>query len=55
LGFVSDCNRDSLHKVEAYADGYFEGSDVFSAFQFERVGFFSIDPDTNEDRVSTFF
>ena len=47
-GFLSDINENSLAVVpKALADKHVSGSKVFDKFQFERNGFFSVDPDTD--------
>lgn len=49
-GFLSDCNRDSLKRIEnALVEDSILGSKIYDKFQFERVGFFSIDPDTKDN------
>lgn len=49
-GFLSDVNRDALKVVRnAMADRSVMKAKVFDKFQFERVGYFSVDPDSNED------
>ncbi|KAF4520480.1 hypothetical protein B566_EDAN004731 [Ephemera danica] len=48
-GFLSDCVRDSLRIVRALTDGSVRGAKVHDAFQFERVGFFAVDPDSRPD------
>lgn len=50
-GFLSDCNPDSLTIVEAFADQSLSSAKVYEKFQFERIGFFSVDPDTKPDRL----
>ena len=51
-GFLSDCNKDSLHIIpNAFADKSLRNAKVYDKFQFERVGFFSVDPDTKNDQV----
>ncbi|XP_049960413.1 probable glutamine--tRNA ligase [Schistocerca serialis cubense] len=47
-GFLSDCNKDSLKILNAYADVSVSKARVFDKFQFERLGFFSVDPDTKD-------
>lgn len=53
-GFLSDCKLDSLHKVEALADAHIKEPKVYSQFQFERMGFFSVDPDSSNKGVSSY-
>ena len=52
-GFLSDVNKDALKIINnAYVDKSILGAKVFEKFQFERIGYFSVDPDSNEDLVS---
>ena len=51
-GFLSDINPHSLSVVEAAADKSISGSKVYDKFQFERVGYFSVDPDSTKDKVA---
>lgn len=50
-GFITDCNLNSLNVI---TNGLIEGSDlvrkskIYDKFQFERLGFFSVDPDTSD-------
>lgn len=46
-GFLSDCNKDSLKVLTSYADQSMKSAKVYDKFQFERIGFFSVDPDSN--------
>ncbi|CAH0721689.1 unnamed protein product, partial [Brenthis ino] len=48
-GFLSDCREDTLKAVSALADASLAGAKLFDKFQFERIGFFSVDPDTTSD------
>ncbi|XP_017491019.1 PREDICTED: probable glutamine--tRNA ligase [Rhagoletis zephyria] len=50
-GFLSDINEDSLVILEAYADRALSIVEVYEKFQFERIGFFSVDPDTTTDHI----
>ncbi|CAB3228334.1 unnamed protein product [Arctia plantaginis] len=50
-GFLSDCREDTLKVVNAYADASIKGARVFDKFQFERIGFFSVDPDTTDKKI----
>ena len=50
-GFLSDINANSLSVVQALADKSISGAKVYDKFQFERVGFFSVDPDASKDKV----
>ncbi len=50
-GFLSDINQDSLTVLKAYADRALSSVKVYDKFQFERIGFFSVDPDTTKDRI----
>lgn len=51
-GFLSDCNPNSLTILKSLADAsLLENLKVYDKFQFERIGFFSVDPDTNAERA----
>lgn len=43
-GFLSDCNPDSLRVVTAYGDASILTARAYDKFQFERIGYFSVDP-----------
>ncbi|XP_043247011.1 probable glutamine--tRNA ligase [Amphibalanus amphitrite] len=49
-GFLSDVNPDSRTVVTALIDGGLRAK-VYDKFQFERVGFFSVDPDATEQKL----
>lgn len=50
-GFLTDCNKDSLTVVNAFADKVFEDVKIYDKFQFERIGFFSVDTDSRKGHV----
>jgi glutaminyl-tRNA synthetase len=51
-GFVSDCNRDSLQVLSnALVDGSMKTVKPFDKFQFERIGFFSVDTYSSQDHL----
>jgi len=51
-GFLSDCNKSTLTVLRsAYVDTSVKGCKVFDKFQFERTGYFSVDPDTTPDKI----
>ncbi|XP_055594275.1 probable glutamine--tRNA ligase [Uranotaenia lowii] len=50
-GFLNDCNPDSLKIITAYADASVKKGKVYDKYQFERIGYFSIDPETREDHL----
>ncbi|XP_077301013.1 glutaminyl-tRNA synthetase isoform X2 [Arctopsyche grandis] len=50
-GFLTDCNMNSLKIVNAMADASLINAKVFDKFQFERIGFFSLDPDTTPEKM----
>ena len=54
-GFLSDCVQDSLIVKEAFADESLRKCEVYDRFQFERIGYFSVDPDTTDHLVSCSF
>lgn len=45
-GFLSDVNRNSYKVESAFADKTLKNAKPFDKFQFERIGFFSVDPDS---------
>jgi glutaminyl-tRNA synthetase len=47
-----DCNNESLQVVQAFGDVSLKNACVYSKFQFERTGFFSMDPDSTSEKVS---
>lgn len=48
--------QDSLRVIpNAYLDTSVKGSKFLDKFQFERIGFFSVDKDTTSDRVSRYY
>lgn len=51
-GYLSDCNLDSLKILKCYADASLKEAKVYDKFQFERLGFFSVDPDSTSEHVS---
>lgn len=52
-GFLSDVETDSMRSLpNALADRSILTAKVYDKLQFERVGFFSVDPDTKEDQVT---
>ena len=54
-GWLSDINKNSLRVIpNAMVDTSVLNSKVYDKFQFERIGYFSVDPDTTEDLVSKF-
>lgn len=51
-GFLSDCNPNSLTVLKSYADdSWVAGLKVYDRFQFERIGYFTVDRDTTDNRV----
>lgn len=53
-GFLTDCNPNSLTVIHNCAvDQYLAKAQIYDSFQFERTGFFAVDPDSNErEKVS---
>jgi glutaminyl-tRNA synthetase len=48
-GFLSDCNPNSLNVIHNCAvDQYLANAKLYQSFQFERTGYFAVDPDTKE-------
>ncbi|XP_062854607.1 glutamine--tRNA ligase [Trichomycterus rosablanca] len=50
-GFLSDINPNSLQVISALIDRSVSKAKVFDKFQFERVGYFSVDPDSTADKL----
>uniref|UniRef100_A0A3Q1G3W9 Glutamine--tRNA ligase n=1 Tax=Acanthochromis polyacanthus TaxID=80966 RepID=A0A3Q1G3W9_9TELE len=51
-GFLSDINPNSMQVISsALVDNSVKGAKVLDKFQFERVGYFSLDPDSTEDKL----
>uniref|UniRef100_A0A8C5QMP1 glutamine--tRNA ligase n=1 Tax=Leptobrachium leishanense TaxID=445787 RepID=A0A8C5QMP1_9ANUR len=51
-GFLSDLNPDSMTVItNALVDQSVKNAKAFDKFQFERLGYFSVDPDTNQKVV----
>ncbi|XP_077369978.1 glutamine--tRNA ligase [Festucalex cinctus] len=51
-GFLSDINPNSMQVINsAFVDTSVKGAKVLDKFQFERVGYFSLDPDTTADKL----
>ncbi|XP_016980573.1 probable glutamine--tRNA ligase [Drosophila rhopaloa] len=50
-GFLSDISEQSISVAVAFADKALSQSKVYDKFQFERIGFFSVDPDTTADHI----
>lgn len=48
-GFLSDCNKNSMEVLRAYASNSLKNVKVYDKFQFERIGYFSLDPDSTKD------
>lgn len=48
-GFVSDINPNSMTVLQSLVDTSVKGAKPFDKFQFERTGFFSVDPDSALD------
>jgi glutaminyl-tRNA synthetase len=53
-GFLSDCDKNSLTTLTALADVSVKNSKVYDKYQFERLGFFSVDPDSKKDKVKIY-
>uniref|UniRef100_A0A3P8X3B2 glutamine--tRNA ligase n=1 Tax=Cynoglossus semilaevis TaxID=244447 RepID=A0A3P8X3B2_CYNSE len=51
-GFLTDINPDSLHVISsALVDTSVKGAKSLDKFQFERLGYFSVDPDSTADKM----
>ena len=49
--FISNINPDSLKIVSAYIEPHVAGARPGERFQFERLGYFCVDPDTTDRRL----
>ena len=49
--FMEFVNPDSLNVVTGYVEPSLSESSAGSRFQFQRLGYFSVDPDSNKDRL----
>ncbi|XP_053325199.1 glutamine--tRNA ligase [Spea bombifrons] len=51
-GFLSDLNPNSMTTIpNAFVDQSVKNATVFDKFQFERIGYFSVDPDSTQDKI----
>ncbi|XP_046612758.1 probable glutamine--tRNA ligase isoform X1 [Neodiprion virginianus] len=51
-GYLSDINSQSKKEVVGYVDaGILDNAKPFTQYQFERIGFFSVDPDTKPGKL----
>ena len=50
-GFLSDCNLNSRKVLKSYVDQSLQGAKVYDKFQFERIGFFSVDPEATDAKL----
>ncbi|KAK4872474.1 hypothetical protein RN001_014503 [Aquatica leii] len=50
-GFLSDCNVNSLTVLKSFGDKSLSDAKVYNKYQFERLGFFSVDPDTTKSKL----
>lgn len=50
-GFITDINPNSLSVCVALADASVKGARVHQNFQFQRIGFFSVDPDSTPEHL----
>lgn len=48
---MSDCNPDSLRIVTSYGDASILTAKAYDKFQFERIGYFSVDPTSCEGHL----
>ncbi|KAL9888848.1 glutaminyl-tRNA synthetase [Glossina fuscipes fuscipes] len=50
-GFLTDINPNSKMVLKSYADRSLSTVKVYDKYQFERIGFFSVDPDTTCEKL----
>ena len=49
--FTDYINPDSLKVVNGYIEPYAKGAKPYTNFQFERLGYFTVDPDSSDDKL----
>ena len=49
--FLSNLNPGSLKSVKGYVEPYIKGAKQGEKFQFERLGYFCVDPDSDNDKL----
>ena len=49
--FTDNLNPDSLKVVKGFTEPFARGSKPFDKFQFERLGYFCVDPDSDSNRL----
>lgn len=49
--FTDYINPDSLKVVNGYVEPHAKDAKPFTNFQFERLGYFTVDPDSNDDKL----
>jgi glutaminyl-tRNA synthetase len=49
--FKENINPDSLKVITAYAESSVLSANAGDRFQFERLGYFCVDTDTNDDNI----
>ncbi|MCI0711177.1 MAG: glutamine--tRNA ligase, partial [Chloroflexi bacterium] len=49
--FIANVNPDSLSVTEALAEPSITGVEPGDRFQFERIGYFTVDPDSTDDKL----
>ncbi|KAK2721548.1 probable glutamine--tRNA ligase [Artemia franciscana] len=54
-GFLTDCDKDSMKVCNAFAEVSLRDVKVYDKYQFERLGFFSVDPDTDMSKEKVVF
>merc|ERR1712059_134382 len=54
-GFLTDIAENTLEVRKSLADRHLLCSKVYDRYQFERLGFFSVDPDSNPTKGSLIF
>jgi glutaminyl-tRNA synthetase len=51
IDWKTNLNPDSLKVINGYLEPSLENAKPFVKFQFERLGYFSVDPDSNSDKL----
>ncbi|GAB4280729.1 MAG: glutamine--tRNA ligase/YqeY domain fusion protein [Marinilabiliales bacterium] len=49
--FMDDINPDSLKIIKGFVEPYVKNAIAGDKYQFERIGYFCVDPDSNDDKL----
>ena len=51
IDWKSQLNNCSFNKTSGYTDSSIKNANIFDKFQFERIGYFCVDPDSSQDNL----